>query len=38
MKTATTTDLETLTAQVVSIVQDTMQPEALSLWIKEKQI
>ncbi len=29
------TDLETLSAQVVGIVQHTMQPESLSLWIKE---
>ncbi|UCH60816.1 MAG: hypothetical protein JSV61_04870 [Anaerolineales bacterium] len=29
------TDLEALTAQVVSIVQDTMQPEQVTLWLKE---
>ncbi|UCH60814.1 MAG: hypothetical protein JSV61_04860 [Anaerolineales bacterium] len=28
------TDLEALTAQVVGIVQDTMQPEAVSLWLR----
>ncbi|HSF79757.1 MAG: hypothetical protein JSV61_04885 [Anaerolineales bacterium] len=27
------TDLQVLTAQVVDIVQDTMQPEQVSLWI-----
>jgi len=31
------TDLEALTVQVVNIVQNTMQPESLSLWIKETQ-
>ncbi|HLA97393.1 MAG TPA: hypothetical protein VJL34_02980, partial [Anaerolineales bacterium] len=30
------TDLEALTAQVVEIVQNTMQPESLSLWLREK--
>lgn len=29
------TDLETLTTQVVSIVQQTMQPEQVSLWLRE---
>ncbi|HLA99450.1 MAG TPA: hypothetical protein VJL34_13435, partial [Anaerolineales bacterium] len=28
------TDLEALTAQVVSIVQNTMQPEQVSLWLR----
>ena len=30
------TDLEALTAQVVNIVKDTMQPESLSLWLRDK--
>jgi len=30
------TDLAVLTAQVVTIVQNTMQPEQVSLWLKEK--
>ena len=30
------TDLEALTAQVVSIVQDTMQPEQVTLWLRSE--
>lgn len=29
------TNLDVLAAQVTTIVQDTMQPEGLSLWLKE---
>ena len=29
------TDLEALTAQVVNIVQTTMQPEQVSLWLTD---
>ncbi len=32
------TDLETLSAQVVEIVQKTMQPEQVSLWLREDSI
>jgi hypothetical protein len=30
------TDLETLTGQLTSLVGETIQPERLSLWLKER--